>query len=361
MDPELWRHLPEELVQRILARLPWWSNMQLRSVSRAWRTLLADCEFLRRSEPPVGGRRPCWICRSRDASYTLRNWSMTRSLPLAGLLSTDPQFRLEAATAGLLLMAHHSQPLGRLSFLVNPLNGTRRDIPPLPLLKDPSLCYSLGMVADRSSRSHKIIVVHSELVNCPGAPAQEEIFVYDSRADRWDMVHCMQRQCDDYRGLRSAVFVNGQLYILTVMNSEDGWIYRLFLVLPSRWDEVPARICIQTLSNVHMFEHGGRLMLVGETKTGGRAAAVRIWRLGPSMTKWHEAFVMPDHLLLQLHVPRRGVRFKVHVEGHFACFRGRVVVVCDMLQGSWASSSFDCFRSVDESEFLLEPRLDVVL
>ncbi|KAL2629773.1 hypothetical protein R1flu_014459 [Riccia fluitans] len=372
MDSEVWEHLPEQLLRSILARLPWWSNLKMRSVCQSWNRVLRDTEFLKSSIPAPSEHPPCWISKTSDENcYGIRNWTKTkgRSVQKTSLLPGVPrahQYAVNAAAGGLLLMENQEdRKLDRI--VVNPLNGTCRRVPHLPKLEDAEMGHTMGMVVDQTTQSHKIIFVHRESIDRRGMMGlQEEIYVYDLKDDQWRLVSSLMRTNDDHRRVLylNAVIIAGDLYILTLTQAEEIWMYRVFKVSPKGWEEVPAILAYQ-LKNVDLFEHNGYLMLVGSAL---RSLRVQIWRHDWASREWEEMLTMPEEMLGRGSIKSpESTMFKFHSQGDHLCFidspSRSIRITCDMVKREWWSGTSPTFRFMNGEEigWLFQPRLDIVL
>lgn len=376
MDADVWEHLPEQLLRSILSRLPWWSNLKMRSVCQSWNLILRNTEFLKTCFPVPSERPPCWMSKTSDENcYGIRNWTKTKGRPIhkTSLLPGFPralQYSVKAAAGGLLLMENHDDgKLGRV--VVNPLNGTHRQVPPLPKLEDAEVGQTMGMVMDQTTQSHKIIAVHRERIDSRGIVGvptflQEEIYVYDLKDNQWRLVSSLMVTYEDHlsRLYLNAVIIKNDLYILTLMQTEEFWIYRVFKVSSKGWDEVPAVFAYQ-LKNVDLFEHNGYLMLVGSAFKNLR---VQIWRHDWVTKEWEEMLTMPHEMLGRGSIKSpEGAMFTFYSQGDHVCFivepSRSLRITCDIVKREWWSGTSPTFRFMNGEEvgWLFQPRLDIVL
>ncbi|KAL3683799.1 hypothetical protein R1sor_001821 [Riccia sorocarpa] len=395
MDSKLWAKLPDELLTVVLAHLPRSCNLRLREVSKSWNSVLRDFELLRRYNSParnpynleynVSPRLTCLVVGNATHcsifNLSVQKWfSISHSSLLPGLPYAD-EYQVVAACGGAFLMESRVEELGR--FLVNPLNKTHRELPPLPPpdLGFRSTCTVLGMSVDhKTSRVQKIIAEQTEYEE-PESPTPDgdplgttkfsEIYIYDF--DRipckWELVTSLQSEIDLGLEVESAVFVGGALYVLFVQPFGWCWMYRVFRAQESSWMELQADM-VHDLGHVHLFEHRGNLMLVGgmDVFKSDEPLCIGVWRFCRDEETWDLILSMPDELVTKLCVvPKNGMFYHFDVEEDHACFINpftEVTVTCDLVRNVWNCldrlNHGTNFQDVDDLVFMFHPRLDVV-
>ncbi|CAM6108629.1 unnamed protein product [Calypogeia fissa] len=386
MQTEVWKNLPEELLAPILAHLPWWSNLRLQPVCKSWNSLLRNSELLYKFSPPPPPRLPCCIVRTSCGgaifNLALRKWHVIPPSLLLPSSQSPDEYQVVAAAGGVFLLEGREEDMGR--FLVNPLNKSRKRLPPLPAPEqgNRSTCTILGMVVDRETHMHRIIAEQTEYeeVESPSAALRDplgatkfcEIYVYDmnTKTPSWEIATTLQSEIDLCLEIENAVFVANDLYILMVQPFGWCWMYRVFKALHTSWSEVPAEIAID-LGHVHLFEHRGSLMLVGGTDVmkSDKNLTVDIWRLDMVKLVWEHMLTMPEELIKKLcALPENGIFYRFDVEGDYACFINpftEVTITCDIVKKAWGwidrHEYSNNFEYIDDLIFLFQPRLDIVL
>lgn len=65
MDEHLWRHFPEDLIERVLALLPTASFFRFRKVCKKWNSIMESSSFLKLCSQVSGPQTPCLSWQSR--------------------------------------------------------------------------------------------------------------------------------------------------------------------------------------------------------------------------------------------------------------------------------------------------------
>ncbi|CAM6108627.1 unnamed protein product [Calypogeia fissa] len=387
MDAEVWGKFPDELLPVVLARLPWWKNLQLRGVCKAWRGLLSNPSFLASSSPISTSRPPCVILSTTEecaiVNFAIRRWNvLPQSSFLPGLRAADC-FEISAATAGLFLMEgrHESR------FLVNPLNKTQRQLPPVPPLEGQipswgtSPHHPLKMMVTGKPNNIKIVGVQFQIqslaVDVRGIEAVADfllndselwsIYVYDLLRDSWDLVSKnLQREIS--HSLENAIFVGEDLYLLT---KQQGGLrprrhtHSVLKAMATELVEVPIDFTAD-VPTVHIFQHRGFLMLVCGAEEWN--PCVDIWRLENETQQWEKLVSMPERLLNKFYAKLHNGIFNFDAEGDFACFSNyfntEIVIVYNLVDEVWWEISCKDYISQDlnfHDTFLWQPNLNILL
>ncbi|CAM6108661.1 unnamed protein product [Calypogeia fissa] len=394
MDPDVWKNMPDELIPLILARLPWWGNLQLRGVCKSWNAKLSNAEFfssfntVQTSAPHslYGILSPGILSTAGScAAVNLvgkHYWNvLPRPSSLPNFQASD-FFELQASSAGLLLMEGKLIEKGRI--LVNPVNKTHRRVPPVPtltgeggfenyvargLLKE----HTEGMVVDTHTKSVRIIVLQHQPIDGHVVPTARNqtfmsdlelwrIHVYDMGRNAWDLV--ARFQSEHLQRIKNAILVGETLYILTKQPSfRHRHRHRVFRASGTELLEVPAEITID-IPTVHIFQHRGSLMLVGGTVL--KQSGVDIWRWDDGGEHWHKVMSMPGDLV-DSGWGRRD--FQINAEGDFLCLasyaKKDVVLLVNLVKEEWKSVSYKNDYIYQDwasiRTFLWQPRLDIVL
>lgn len=387
MDADVWRKFPDELLPVVLARLPWWKNLQLRGVCKFWRGLLSNPNFLASSSPISTSRPPCVVLSTPEecaiVNFAIRRWHvLPQSSLLPGLRAAD-SFEISAATAGLFLMEGRHEN----RFLVNPLNKTQRQLPPVPPLEGQisswgtSPHHPLKMMGTGKINNVKIIGVQFQIqsldVDVRGIEAVADfilsdaelwsIYVYDLLRNSWDLVSKnLQREIS--HSLENAIFVGDDLYLLT---KQQGGLrprrhaHSVLRAMATDLVEVPADFAAD-VPTVHIFQHHGSLMLVRGTEEWH--PRVDVWRLENMTQNWEMVVSMPQHLLTKFYKKLQNGIFNFDAEGDFACFSNyfitEIVIVYNLVDQIWWEISCKDYISHDLSfhdTFLWQPNLNIVL
>jgi hypothetical protein len=383
MDAQVWRKFPEELLPVVFAKLPWWINLQLRTVCKSWQRMLSNPSFLAKSAPVPTTRAPCIIISTAEecavVNFAIRKWNvLPQSTVLPGVRAADC-FEISAATAGLFLMEgrHGSR------FLVNPLNKTQRQLPPVPTLEGQTSKWHhpLKMMVNGTSNNIKIVGVQFEIqslaVDVRGLEAVADfmlsdselwsIYVYDLVRDSWDLVaKNLQREIS--HSLENAIFVGEDLYLLT---KQQGGLrprrhtHSLLRAMATDLVEIPVEFATD-YPTIHIFQHRGHLMLVRGAKE--RSPCVDIWVLEDMTPTWEKVVSMPEHLRTRFYEKLHNGIFNFDAEGDFACFSNyfntEIIIIYNLVDQVWWEISCKDYISQDlnfHDTYLWQPNLNIVL
>lgn len=141
MDPAIWSRLPEALLDAVLLLLPAPSTARFQAVSPAWRTKLSAPAFAARTSAPALYSVAATDLRPAPDHATTMVDHRPLGLPrhAASLAALPARYRRWGAPGtqvraqrGLLAVAVHAWAPHRLCMaVVNPANGTWRELPPL--------------------------------------------------------------------------------------------------------------------------------------------------------------------------------------------------------------------------------------
>ncbi|EFJ31846.1 hypothetical protein SELMODRAFT_87170 [Selaginella moellendorffii] len=279
MDPNLWSHLPDDLLDRILAWLPIDAFFRLATLCRRWSRLATSKSFhdLCATVPSTAILFVKII--ACDCQQLLTTFSPAASrwykLPLAFL---PPNAGLPVATArGLLCFTNHFQGYNNdeytALFVCNPLTKAWRELPPMLFHHRPTL---VTMVADAATKSYKLVVA--------GRWTTE---VYSSATNSWKRSACLPRGEEISRNV---ALCNGVLYCLT-----PRW-YNCSLLAFSIQHETWIKIKTGRLPGYCQFrnlvECSGQVAIVGKC-VRHQVFTICVWFLDQRSLKWREVGRMP--------------------------------------------------------------------
>ncbi|KAL3697878.1 hypothetical protein R1sor_011954 [Riccia sorocarpa] len=324
MDSEVWERLPDEIVPQILSCLPWWSNLRLRRVSRAWKTLLSDPKFLTHSTPSPAAGAPYCILRN-SAPFTIGDLNTGRWNELKDFSSTwGNGFRISATSSGIFLM-HKRDP--NVNFLVNPLNRTQRMLPPLPKLEDQLVVaawhYPMTMKVEENPVNVKVVGLQFS------DGKLTRVYVYDLLRHSWDVVSDNVTG-KNFRAVQSSLIVGDDIFLLTPSD-------QLFRVYRRQLVEIPLPDCShEGLVIKHIFQHKGSLMLANGLWVSKPHPQVELWRFDGTHGSWQKIREMPERYAVELENSKD--LFKVDAEGDvvgFGCFHSKVLVLHNLVTSEW--------------------------
>lgn len=307
----LWSHLPEQVMERILAFLPLPSFFRFRSVCKRWNSLMYSSRFLEICSQ-IGGTtttRP-WFLMLKEPAITLtsegwlynpcaRKWS---KLPLTFL---PPGARVVATADGILCCSIYSETRVMASrssckklLVCNPLTKTCIELP--STLKE-RFVPTVGIVVNPETNSYKVMVAGDDMIS-PFAVKNLTTEVYDSRTNRWRMAAtALPRLCNLESG--KTVFVQGTFYCMN---------YNPFSVLAydieqEEWTNIQAPMK-RFIRTPNLVVCRGRLVLVAAVEKNrlNVPKSIRMWGLqkqqqqhqssAKNCTSWVELERMPQAL-----------------------------------------------------------------
>lgn len=232
LDPNLWGSLREELVEKIIARLPFKLLIQTQTLSKKWRDLFLSAPF-QAEVSSVSSRwvsyYPLYVSDRELMGYdrTCSKWQELFSVlvfpddfcrgfsgPLAWTLS------LCSITGSLIILSYFSDY--KLHILVsNPINKTVKRLPPLDLTHDAPLDPRFDewddsvLVLPVSSYSYKVLVFTRNV-----AANVLQVRVYHSHLSTWTEPKRGPVLPSDFRWLDSGGYL-GKIFYLAFLKSID--------------------------------------------------------------------------------------------------------------------------------------------
>ncbi|CAM6114671.1 unnamed protein product [Calypogeia fissa] len=212
MDPTVWeRHLPEEVIHTILARLPIRSFCRLRSVCKGWNAAVKSPSF-RGICARVPSSAPFWIVFACEGPLvydsTSQKWHVASCF--LSYHSVTREAILEAT--GSLMFYRNLDPHDRRLLVFNPMSKHKRRIPPMIKMDN---CYIMGMVLDKYTQSYKIFAVDEVFREHKRGRDILRLQVYDPAQKRWEMSGSLLRDPrdpgDGCHEVQGAAFCNGSL------------------------------------------------------------------------------------------------------------------------------------------------------
>ncbi|KAJ7571597.1 hypothetical protein O6H91_01G168100 [Diphasiastrum complanatum] len=294
MDHRLWRRLPEDCLDRIIARLPLPSIFRLRSVSKRWNSFIFSEAFLA-LQSEVTCRCPCFLLCTQGRvaciySFSLDRWHFV-PLPKVRLTITTPPVSVVCAAGSFLLYGNQVSECSVL-FVCNPFTRQMRELPAMSRVR---LIHKATLIPDPIDRSYKIMVAGEDFLHLT-SPHVYKLFteVYDSASDCWKMA---QDPLPDAKfGSDPGVWFGGSFFSIT----ELPYGVVAFDLRSSSWRELKAAMPA-CLGSPSLVECKGRLMMVGrichvKAETGPKTESIRIWELQNAQTEWVELHRMPANL-----------------------------------------------------------------
>lgn len=167
MDDKIWCRLPNELIERILARLPVLKLLQLRGTCKAWNSLIQSPGFLRGYEKtvrPSSFSQPFFIFHTAVRGYeavaaydpVLGGWHQI----LLPFLPYSDRYALIASAGGLLCFCS-TNSYSSVFYVCNPIyNGLKgfHKLPALPHRRPLGPPFLAGMAVDKVSKTFILVI-----------------------------------------------------------------------------------------------------------------------------------------------------------------------------------------------------------
>lgn len=373
MDDSLWKRLPEDLLERVLAWLPLASCVRFRSVCKRWYAMMYSQSFLelRSKEAPVCG--PSWLLSfgSSLSSQQLIHDVGGSSFLEGNVFDTSsnscfklqfpflPQDSVLVATAGGLVCfccnTNESHETDVSFYVCNPITKAWKLIP--------SQCSKVSVVAmlvntesSSFSTSYKLIVFCEASTDrwlwmgIVDHAAKE----YDSKLNRWKSIGGIYSG-EQFRP--GSVYCEGRVHLLS---SET---VQALDVQQGIWTDIQAPAYT---SCARLVECQDRLLLVGDMvhlnvfQLPGVSSyiGVVIWELDPDTQEWVEIGRMPEDMVENFCCSS----FCCVVSGGLIYIfpkleRLQQIVVYDYSQQTWQQLQ-NWLKELPSSVFCFEPRLD---
>ncbi|EFJ15008.1 hypothetical protein SELMODRAFT_12951, partial [Selaginella moellendorffii] len=382
MDPKLWSKLPEDCVDRILARLPLPSMFRLRSVCKRWNSFVHSEAFFSLQSEISASRSSFLLCTQGRVScvynFSLDGWHFV-PVPRIILPIDIPPVTVVSASGGLLCYANQVAECSTL-FVCNPFTKVLREMPPMRRVR---LIHKLSIVTDPSSKLYQIMVSGEDGgdVGQMLCPHVYKLYteVYDSRSGSWEMAACPLPEAKF--GSDPGVWLDsGSFYSIT----ELPYGVVSFDSKTRTWSEVKAEMPSGLASPSLVAYKKSRLLMIGRVKGRSSATAkpelkpatamaamveegLKVWELshGAGLGTWTEVNRAPVEMcreFLDALKPRTplvcsGVGDLVCVTSHLS----PKALVFDVSRGSWRwlprDPLFPKKRNFHLLGFCFEPRL----
>ncbi|PIN03132.1 hypothetical protein CDL12_24350 [Handroanthus impetiginosus] len=308
MDPRIWSHLPDHLLERILSFLPLKTFLSLRSTCKHFNSLLFSPCFISKhslsdSSSPFSSfillSHPQFLQKCPLFNPVINSWCK-RSLSFPPMLSCSPSSNLLSSSNGLLCFSIPrsscfiicnllSKSVRRVKFPTSPFNFEQ-----LTLVSTPSGC--------------KIFMLSSN-----------NALVFDSRSDSW--------QC--YEGFnlilnenyhQKGVFYDGCLFFIT----PEPFYVVCFHLETGKWERSMIRLPAGLTFARLVSEGNGKMYLVGGVGVSGISRSMKLWELKEDGENWEEIETLPEM------VCRKFVSVCYHNYEHVYCFwhQGLFCVCC---------------------------------
>lgn len=323
MRRDIWSSLPDDILDRIVARLPLPSLIRMQSVCKKWKLKLRTASFFRQCEAERETPSPEWfltfeqqkagtVCSAYDNH--LSKWhSVTLGFLPFELTAKSPL----AAADGLLCLgvgwsnasAGNRGPAMPTKLVVcNPLSRFWRDVSLPPQLEVAvSLISVAGLVVDRVGGSYKLIVVGEagrEDRDCKHLVA----FIFDSVSQKWNSYELELDPLDSFsflvshfrtlvghltRAVLCSAVCERVLYCLTARPYQ----LHAFNVVTEDWTRLKIALPAE-ISGPSLVARPGRLFLVGAYRHNqhDKSSNIGIWELDQDSQRWNVVDILLESM-----------------------------------------------------------------
>lgn len=324
MDPRIWSNLPDHILDHVLAFLPFWSILQLQSVSRKWKNNLMSANFLTKWSKACRAEVLFFMFTDRwqlqaVAAYnpSLNKWHL---IPLSHFNHKDiiHDFHMITTAGGLLCMEEVAWP-NRSLVVSNPINRTYRKLPPMLDMKSP---YVVGMMINPEQNGYRVLVAQD------GESLVSQF--YDSVSDSWTMNSTLESRVAMLAGMASS----GE-FLFCLSFWPIGVV--AYNVEEATWVNMQVKMPV-SISSPHLIHYDGQLLLVGGVEEYGQLISIRIWKVDLSSKECVEIEQMPDRFFNKFSFKGSGEHFSCMGEAGFVCFSDGLtpqILMYDMKKKRW--------------------------
>ncbi|BBN09831.1 hypothetical protein MPTK1_4g23040 [Marchantia polymorpha subsp. ruderalis] len=303
MDPTLWSRLPQDLLERVVAKLPTGSSMKMRCVCREWNAMICGRDIC----PPClnDSLLLCtyvglpyhlvlkWV-NPRTASWNIRLLSLYKfrggDYPGHNLLTA--RGALVACDGGVLCFGfpYNVQHI----VLCNPLTKCWRKLPGLIFHKAAYTWRVAGMSFNKEAGHHVIVMAgfFSEERE-RGANRLKATQIYDSSTDSWSFAH----QPTPVRGgiwstsVNKVVFTEDYLFVLTSASLGSQHFLQIFSMKKRTWVEISVEGAVDNNGSAYLITQQGEIYLVAQEQRHG-IQHLTFWKLDTSNIEdlWRQSF-----------------------------------------------------------------------
>eukprot|EP01018_Ginkgo_biloba_P004916 Gb_24549 [translate_table: standard] len=388
IDEVQWNELHEDILERVLARLPVSSFFHFRSVCKGWSSLIHSPSFLKAcSEVP--SRAPWfYMVDSKGDDCTVYDTDVNKwhHIQRPCDLNENGKFKPVASAGGLVCFR---SSLGYFT-VCNPLTACFRE---LPHLETTQTIHAITMVSYKNS--YKVIVTYGEM------PAFV-IKVYDSSKHCWSEPSIswnMEERSGKSSSKQNITSDDGTVYFLNkggnvvardmrrnpskefssiLTSAQNGEEIIYFLSRGGKvvscntqkgvWNEFPTLLPPRFEYSVDLVDCGGR-MLVVVLHEMMESATVRIWEFYEAKSEWVHVLAMPPAISHEYCGKKADINCVGYDSLIMICISSRRfhhTVLCNIVENSWLELP-RCYvpgsRKVKKfvSAFSFEPRLEALV
>lgn len=249
MDERLWGDLREELVDRVLARLPIDSFFRLRAVCKRWNAIIHSHSFISDCSQVTSPLGHYFIKADRRADRVLLGYSCALSKWHRIALDFLPmQIQPAASAGGLVCLVADYRPFAL--FVCNPITKVARQLPPRICKRRPRI---VCMVVDRWVQGYKIIAAGGYRTDDDRWTTE----VFDSVTSSWRVSGSLLQE----EFTKRAVCCRNSLYCLTCGPNSGLLEYN---IQHEVWSRVKTQRMPGNVKSRQLFQCKGRIGIVGK-------------------------------------------------------------------------------------------------
>lgn len=279
LDPNVWRELPAEILERVLRWLPFSTLCKFRVVSKYWNTLptvraeepyLLDIPCNTRTDPVACLRYCCLYSPTAntwdfiDLSFLPQRMTQLSACPCYW----TPQIERFCSDGGLLcvwgkllerdLRFYFSDIIPHYTLLVcNPLTKRCRLLPQF----DFSYQSSIDFVMKREcSGGYKIFAVALAYTGEPGVNLRH--YMYESASDSWTLLLVLKRDCSDVTLLRYCSMIFDGVYYFVSGGGRQPYDLYAYDIEQNSWVAAGLRMMINPKTTQVFFVVSNRSLLL---------------------------------------------------------------------------------------------------
>lgn len=327
LSPALWSTLPTELLERVLAFLPFPNLFRLRSVCRRWNAL-PHCSYFRqiRASAPRqwGACLPVLFCKdasidTEDEGWNSDSWSAydtasnewLRLPPLTCLDARHPKY-LVVGSGGLLCIGDFDSTENLV--VCNPVTRCFRELSPtLGEWAEPDLT---AMAIDKHTGSYRLVLAGNRSFS-PDESGYRTTEVYNSTTRAWAIAGNIPANLELHS--QEGALCSNVLYCLARDPKQGSWnTLTAYDLVSGKWTIVSQSIPHGSRTP-HVIGSHGRILVVAECyDMVGDSECVILFELDLMTKKWRELSQLPNELYVGI-----GKRvIACTVDGDYICVTG---------------------------------------
>ncbi|XP_072973689.1 F-box only protein 13-like [Typha angustifolia] len=383
--------LNQDLLERVLSKLPASSFFRLRSVCRRWNSVANSATFqFACSQIPF--RDPWFLMvdqyldQSTVFDTTEGNWkNLSHPMFLQQSHGCKP---IPVASSGGLICYHASS--NGLA-VCNPITGVRRELPPIGEASESQTLHAIAMYSsqkDDDPTAYKVVMIFGEFSSLA-------FRVFDSKKNMWEEEVMLVQKGEkstqsDGVGYESTVYFLSKTGDIVATNMQKSPFKQYSSVrLNENGDDV---ICFLTYSGTIMacnlaektfFEYPRLLpayfeysidvveskgeMLVVVLSEFLETASLRVWRFSNEERSWQQVAAMPPSMSHELYKKKVDINCVCHKDMIFICVCSddfSSYVMCNLVTNQWMELP-KCYMNGKAKEFMsafcFEPRVEAVV